>query len=143
MSFVYFIGCQNSAGEMRVKIGFTTRNPLARLLDFQPGSPEELDILSYIDGDMALERKLHQTFATVRLHNEWFLATGCLGLLVSRLMNEGGGARRVTPTNVFLTAMYDEVYRARLYADDEAWAELAISADASMWDHDFSGLLVE
>ena len=110
MSFVYFIGCQNSAGELRVKIGFTRRHPEARLMDFQPGSPHELDVLSYVPGDMELERRLHAAFAGCRLHNEWFLAMGCLENLVRRLMRDGLGARAPTPWDVFKLALFECAY---------------------------------
>lgn len=105
MSFVYFIGCQNRSGELRVKIGFTRRHPEARLMDFQPGSPEELDVLAYIPGNLMLERALHENFKEQRLHNEWFLAEGPLGTLVSRLMHNGSGARAPTSIKVFWDAL--------------------------------------
>ena len=109
-SYVYFIGCQNSGSELRVKIGFTRRHPEQRLCEFQPGSPEELDVLAYVEGDMDLERRLHAAFAGCRIHNEWFIATGCLAALVWRLMRDGNGARKPTPYDIFKLALFECAY---------------------------------
>lgn len=139
MSWVYFVGCQNSAGEMRVKIGFTRRDPRMRRNDFQPGSPEELDVLAYIAGDLQLERKLHATFDNVRLHNEWFLAIGCLQSLVHRLMSVGGGAVRPTPDDLFKLAMFECVYDVvpDRVPDDEDWRIYDVTANTEHWEDDF------
>lgn len=136
MSWVYFTGCQNSAGEMRVKIGFTRRHPVARMLDFQPGSPEELDVLAFVPGDIQLERLLHSVFAGVRLHNEWFLAQGCLLNFVHRLMRDGGGARSPISWDAFKLALFECVYDVvpDRVPDGEDWRIYDVTADTDPLD---------
>lgn len=133
VSYVYFIGCQNSGGEMRVKIGFTRRHPEARLMDFQPGSPEELDVLAYVRGDIQFERRLHMVFDGCRLHNEWFLSVGCLDRLVHRLMAVGKGARAPTDWDLFKLALFECVYDVvpDRVGPDEDWRLYEATADAS------------
>ena len=135
-SYVYFIGCQDTGGELRVKIGFTSRTPLARLLDFQPGSPQELDVLCYVEGDMALERRLHAAFDGCRLHGEWFLSTGCLDRLIRRLMRDGNGARNPTPWDMFKLALFECAYDAfpdRVLSEPD-WHTYEITCDPTPLD---------
>lgn len=64
---VYFIG--NGRGQ--VKIG-TASNVKSRLSGLQTGSPDELELLAYIPGGNARERKLHDEYAEYRIRGEWF-----------------------------------------------------------------------
>lgn len=66
---IYFIA---SAETSRVKIGFTTGNPNARLKTLQTGSPTKLTLLAVRSGTMDDEQWLHREFADERLHGEWF-----------------------------------------------------------------------
>jgi hypothetical protein len=57
---------------MRLKIGYTTSKPEARLKALQTGSPTVLKLMAVHPGTLAEERKLHEQFSESRLHGEWF-----------------------------------------------------------------------
>lgn len=76
---VYFI----SNGDKFVKIG-TTGNLKLRVDSLRCGSPFTLDISLALSGGIALERKLHERFATVRHRGEWFRRKGDLAKLLAR-----------------------------------------------------------
>lgn len=61
-----------------VKIGFTARRPEQRLRDLQCGSPVTLELHAFFEGGATLEQALHETFAPLRMHGEWFSAAGKL-----------------------------------------------------------------
>lgn len=64
---IYFIECLGFT-----KIGYTT-DPLTRIPAIQQGLPERVQVLCIIEGDRALEKKLHETFAINRSRmGEWF-----------------------------------------------------------------------
>ena len=65
--YIYFI----EAGDM-VKIGYST-HPNKRFKDLQIASPVPLTINYLIPGDPDLERRLHEQFAHLRSHGEWFV----------------------------------------------------------------------
>lgn len=65
-SSVYFAG---SGGQ--VKIGWS-RKVSARLAQLQTGSPIPIKLLGTMPGGRAVERRLHQQFAHLRLAGEWF-----------------------------------------------------------------------
>lgn len=56
----------------RVKIGFSRRNPSARIASFSAGCPEPLVPLGIIMGGPDLEKDLHRRFGDHRRHGEWF-----------------------------------------------------------------------
>ena len=90
MSFVYFIGPTDwRVG--RVKIGVTMSNPRSRLASFQTGSPYELEIYAFFPGDYNMERTLHEAFAPLRIHGEWFRTDGRLLALVANMYGEKFG----------------------------------------------------
>lgn len=68
-SSVYFA----EAGD-RVKIGWSKRVS-ARLAELQTGSAVPIRLIGAIPGGRALERRLHEEFAHLRLSGEWFSAT--------------------------------------------------------------------
>lgn len=133
--FVYFLGCNwGQTGHIRVKIGYTRYHPETRRDALQPGSPELLDVLCYVRGDIALERKLHETFANCRLHNEWFAPFGLMDRFVRRLMCDGNGARRPTDYEVFIRAFKEEVFDWT--PDPNSQEDILLmdtSADTWMW----------
>lgn len=70
-TFVYFIvDWQRSA----VKIGVSAK-PEQRLREVQTGNPHPLDLALIVPGGYALERRLHQQYAPIRLSGEWFKLT--------------------------------------------------------------------
>lgn len=70
-TFVYFIvDWQRSA----VKIGVSAK-PDQRLREVQTGNPHPLELALIVPGGYALERRLHQQYAPIRLRGEWFKLT--------------------------------------------------------------------
>lgn len=67
--FVYFIGCAD-----RVKIGYS-EDPAKRLTKINADSPWPCELLGYVNADDFPESEVHQRFASVRLHSEWFALT--------------------------------------------------------------------
>ncbi|NTX08288.1 GIY-YIG nuclease family protein [Myxococcus sp. CA040A] len=70
-SFVYFVQAGDGGP---IKIGFS-RNPRVRMQELQTGNAVELKYCGEVVGDQGLERILHERFAAIRLHGEWFTAT--------------------------------------------------------------------
>lgn len=68
-SFVYFI---QSGEHGPVKIGFTSRDPHARVCKLQTGNPEELLLRHVIPAERATEKQLHTRFEPARIRLEWF-----------------------------------------------------------------------
>lgn len=54
-----------------VKIGFT-KNINKRLSQLQVSSPVKLELLHLIEGNVTLEKELHQKFKDFRVSGEWF-----------------------------------------------------------------------
>jgi hypothetical protein len=67
--FVYFIKPQNFVGP--IKIGFSA-TPKTRVLTLMKWSPFPLEIAATTPGQFSLETALHEHFADVHLHHEWF-----------------------------------------------------------------------
>ena len=53
------------------KIGFSN-NPEARIQQLQTGNPFKLELSSVIDGDITMEKELHEKFKHLKLQGEWF-----------------------------------------------------------------------
>lgn len=66
---IYFI---QDTSVLNIKIGFTAGDAEKRLRELQTGSPCGLVVLATIPGEKALERTLHERFASARVHGEWF-----------------------------------------------------------------------
>lgn len=67
--FVYFIACGD-----RVKIGYS-EDPVKRLAKINSDSPWPCELLGYVKAGDFPESEIHQRFAPVRLHSEWFALT--------------------------------------------------------------------
>ena len=70
-SFVYFIRQVGGIGP--IKIGYSAR-PKERLSKLQDWSPVPLEVVLTIPGDHKLERNIHECFADLHSHKEWFRA---------------------------------------------------------------------
>lgn len=55
-----------------IKIGFTDRDPHGRLHAIQSHNHNKLVLLAVFEGDRKREKLLHQRFAELHLHGEWF-----------------------------------------------------------------------
>ena len=71
MGKIYFI-----TDTKNIKIGFTSGDVKKRLQQLNTGSPFNLYILGWIEGDLQKEKELHKKFANLRLkqNGEWFEA---------------------------------------------------------------------
>lgn len=69
MGTIYYIGCPETS---RVKIGFTAGDPYKRLRALRTGCPTDIRIFVMHPGTQEAERELHEMFADLRLHGEWF-----------------------------------------------------------------------
>lgn len=67
---VYFL----RAGDF-VKIGKATGSPDDRVAQLKTGCPFPIEVIATIPGGYEKERELHNRFADVRAHGEWFHAT--------------------------------------------------------------------
>lgn len=75
---VYFVEAE---GVDRIKIG-STADLKKRLADLRNISPITLHLLAVVEGGVAVERTLHDRFASSRLHGEWFAASPELRALI-------------------------------------------------------------
>lgn len=75
MGKVYFL-----TDTKNVKIGFTGGDVYKRLKQLNTGSPLQLYILGWIEGDLQTEKELHMKFSHLRLkqNGEWFKANSDL-----------------------------------------------------------------
>lgn len=67
-NYVYVIGTTLACA---VKIGIS-KNPWARIEDFQTGSPEKLSVLATFRADTYSEVEIHDILSEFRQHREWF-----------------------------------------------------------------------
>jgi hypothetical protein len=70
--WVYFVA---SVELGRVKIGYSSKNPVSRLKALQTGSPTELSLMCIQPGTRDDEQHLHRILEPFRLHGEWFEAS--------------------------------------------------------------------
>ena|GEM_PF-5156835 len=67
LGILYFIECAGL-----IKIGFSKRSLVQRLKDFKTGNPSKITLCLFQWGTMDDEKDLHKTFASDRVHGEWF-----------------------------------------------------------------------
>lgn len=72
-----------------IKIGYTNNNPKTRLASIQTGNHEQLEIVCLIDGSLDKERRIHNTFISIRLQGEWFLDYPQLTYYINWLKDRG------------------------------------------------------
>jgi hypothetical protein len=82
--YVYFMKPVGAAGP--VKIG-CSGVPLQRLENLSTWAPEPLEIVVTIPGDFDTERSIHETFADLHSHREWFRADQRLTDLMQKLLD--------------------------------------------------------
>lgn len=74
-TYIYFmrpLGCDGP-----IKIGISNR-PLVRLDALARWSPEPLELITTIPGNFSLESNIHDCFADLHSHHEWFHASPAL-----------------------------------------------------------------
>jgi hypothetical protein len=67
--FIYFMKPVGFPGP--IKIGFSN-DPMKRLKSCATWSPIRLQVIATADGDRTIERQLHNHFADIHSHGEWF-----------------------------------------------------------------------
>lgn len=134
--FVYFLVAQ-SGKSLICKIGFTGCDVWKRVRQIQACSPLELDIFGYVPGSVALERRFHGTFAPVRLHGEWFHATGKLYDFLWALSGYGA-ANRPTTIEEALMAVSDVILAEGPPHPSVDAAQYAASANPEHWEQIFA-----
>jgi hypothetical protein len=98
--WVYFIGPEailHRHDSQVVKIGFTRLEPTKRLSALQCGSPVALSLIAYFHGSERLEAALHQAFAHLRSHGEWFFLCESLRDLIAGFGDSALGEKFVSP----------------------------------------------
>lgn len=78
---VYFL-----AGAGLIKIGVTT-NPTSRVRAIRNSSPVPLELLGLHKADMLFEMFMHQRFAHLRRHGEWFEDAPELREVIDAILN--------------------------------------------------------
>lgn len=129
---VYFV-TSHHGDDVRVKIGFTSGDPVARLRNLQCGSPVELAIFTAFEGTQETEKRFHETFSPLRLHGEWFDMKGKLRDFMLCMVEQALTRKPADWTSVFeaveLVILSDDAMR-----DDDDPAEYHASADAGPWE---------
>lgn len=77
--YVYFIRCQD-----RVKIGFS-KDPRRRLTKINADAPYPCDLIGAADAALHPEREIHQRFAALRVHSEWFSLSDEIARFIERV----------------------------------------------------------
>lgn len=80
--FIYFIAAEPLEA---VKIGFSRYHPASRMSQLQIGSAAPLKLLAFVEGSLKEEAALHQLFASLHIHGEWFRIEGKLQYLLSQI----------------------------------------------------------
>lgn len=82
LGWVYFIRPVGMDGP--VKIG-ASRIPEQRIETLSSWSPFKLEVVAKVRGDVTLERNIHECFADIHSHKEWFRADPRLTELIEKL----------------------------------------------------------
>lgn len=69
-----------------VKIGWTAMDPVKRMAALQVGSPVQLKLRGVINGTPDDESKLHDDFAALHSHGEWFRLSGPVADFIATIL---------------------------------------------------------
>lgn len=81
-SWVYFIG---HGADGPIKIGVSI-NPEGRLSDLQSSTPAALELICAVNGDVTVERMIHDAFGPDHIRGEWFRRSETLSDFIRVLM---------------------------------------------------------
>lgn len=70
-TYIYFIKPVGEGGPIKIGCSY---HPEERLLSLSTWSPFPLEVITTIPGDMKLEKNIHNCFADLHSHREWFRA---------------------------------------------------------------------
>jgi hypothetical protein len=128
--FVYFIAAEPHSF---VKIGWSKRSPLGRMVTLQTGCPQPLDLLACFPGTQDDERRLHRTFAALRFRGEWFFHQHKLKDLTWFLNNEFPNGNPFASRSAFEDATWDVLITGYTHPDMPDEAAYLESGDGSLW----------
>lgn len=121
---IYFT---QDSGDFSIKIGFTDKpEPDGRIRTLQTGNPSRLVALFTMPGTKADEDKLHDRFASARIHGEWFRPTP--ELLSFILAMKGATCREagMIEGSAFAREEVSEAaLKCQFLANDGFWGEIA------------------
>src|SRR5690606_30010785 len=78
-AYIYFIGPEEGD---RVKIGFS-KNPWARIKDFQTGTTEQLHVVATVSTTENSAVHIHKLFEELRISGEWYRREGELTQVIN------------------------------------------------------------
>lgn len=84
--FVYFIKPRGFDGPIKIGTSYT---PEGRLIDLATWSPLPLELVGAVKGDGKDERLLHNHFANLHSHREWFHAEAPLVSMIKQILEAG------------------------------------------------------
>jgi hypothetical protein len=117
----------------RCKIGYTQGDPLQRMRDLQCGSPVKLGLYCYFDGGKKAERILHETFAPLNTHGEWFEIRAKLHDFLCYLMEDAANGGEVSGETLCV-AVCDVILAENTFHPSQNLREYLESADTKHWD---------
>jgi hypothetical protein len=91
--YVYFVKPIGADGP--IKIGHSTV-PQERLMALSVWSPWPLELVGTFPGGSSEERALHQAFADLHTHREWFRTSPRLREVIAKILTEGWSAAKTT-----------------------------------------------
>lgn len=126
MNFVYFVRDESGA----IKIGTTTKLR-ERVASLQTSSSQALELVGFIQGDKALEQKLHARFASFRVRREWFVGDESFMGQVRQIIAAGGEDIAPEPKREAIDRSTPDFFTLQA-------AKWARSIEEEYWD-DFTG----
>lgn len=77
MDLIYLIKSETKLGEVEYKIGFTKRDPMKRIKEFETGNPGVLSLENSFETNhkRLVETALHRLYGTNNTKGEWFELT--------------------------------------------------------------------
>lgn len=88
--WVYFV---HPAGGGPIKIGWSRTSPVDRLAELQIGSPVIIELIGAFRAEKHDESDLHEEFAALRMHGEWFRPSAELWARIDDLTRSGASNR--------------------------------------------------
>jgi hypothetical protein len=122
-----------------VKIGWTKKNPFARLRELQTGCPNHLFVLTYVSGSLEDEARLHRTFDLLHYRGEWFVKDLKLNDFLDYLTEFGDRLEEECPRQKFEDAIWDVLVSGYDFPDRPHAGIYKRSADAREWHFLFPG----
>lgn len=125
---IYFVVCDPMDA---VKIGFTSGDPYQRLSGLRGACPAPLRLVAYFPGSLDEERRLHEAFAFLNIHREWFRLSGKLQQMIDYLCCDYPDPH--TSRERFEDAVHDVLFVGFPHPDEKP-ESAAIYASTGRWE---------